>query len=121
MTFRGILGAVLLFFAQVPGPAAGLIVRNARLIDGTGAPPRPADVRVSGDTIVAVAERLQPRPGERVVDAGGKVLAPGFIDMHSHADRGLDDMPDASTQVLQGITTAVVGQDGSSDFPIVSF
>src|SRR5207244_4972643 len=54
-------------------------------------------------------------------DAAGKVLAPGFIDMHSHADRGLDEMPDASTQVLQGITTAVVGQDGGSELPIADF
>lgn len=121
MTIRGVFGAVLLFLAQVPGPTAGLVIRNARLIDGTGAPPRRANVRINGDTITAVGNGLEPRPHERVIDAGGRVVAPGFIDMHSHADRGLDDMPDASTQVRQGITTAVVGQDGSSDFPIATF
>lgn len=121
MTLFGILLALLLVFAQTPATTGGLLVRNAQLIDGTGAPARRADVRVAGDTIVAVAARLDPRPGERVIDASGRVLAPGFIDMHSHADRGLDDMPDASTQVRQGITTAVVGQDGSSDLPIAHF
>jgi N-acyl-D-amino-acid deacylase len=111
---------LLLAFAQAPG-SPNLLIRNAELVDGTGTPARRADVRVAGDTIAAIADRLEPTAGERVVDAGGQVLAPGFIDMHSHADRGLDDMPDAATQVRQGITTAVVGQDGSSEFPIAAF
>lgn len=121
MTLRGIFFGLLLLFAQGAPPANGILIRNAQLIDGTGSPPREADVRVAGDAIVAVADRLEPRAGERVIDAAGQVLAPGFIDMHSHADRGLDDMPDAATQVLQGITTAVVGQDGSSQLPVSNF
>ena len=121
MTIRGSFLAIVLVFAQLPGTTTGILIRNAQLIDGTGAPARRADVRVAGDTVDAVGDRLQPRAGERVIDAAGQVLAPGFIDMHSHADRGLDEMPDASTQVRQGITTAVVGQDGSSDLPVASF
>src|SRR5215470_7380730 len=113
---------ILALLAQAGAqPSAGLLIRNAQLIDGTGAAARRADVRVTGDTISAVADILTPQSGERIVDAAGKVLAPGFIDMHSHADRGLDDTPDASTQVMQGITTAVVGQDGSSELPIADF
>src|SRR5689334_18839024 len=121
MTIRGSAFALLLLFSQSPATNTSLLIRNAQLIDGTGAPARRADVRVSGDTIAAVADRLEPRAGERVIDAGGHVLAPGFIDMHSHGDRGLDDMPDAATQVRQGITTAVVGQDGSSELPVAKF
>jgi N-acyl-D-amino-acid deacylase len=121
MTIRVTLLGVLLVFAQTAPRPDDLLITNAQLIDGTGSAPRRADVRVSGDTITAVADRLAPRAGERVIAAGGKVLAPGFIDMHSHADRGLDDMPDASTQLLQGITTAVVGQDGGSQLPIADF
>jgi N-acyl-D-amino-acid deacylase len=121
MTIRVGVAALLLVFAQGPPGQNGILIRNAELVDGTGAPGRRADVRVAGDTISVVADRLTPRPGERVIDAGGQVLSPGFIDTHSHADRGLDDTPDASTQVRQGITTAVVGQDGSSDFPIADF
>ncbi|HZP49496.1 MAG TPA: D-aminoacylase [Vicinamibacterales bacterium] len=121
MTLFGRLLAILLLFVQTTPATRGILVQHAQLIDGTGAPARRADVRVAGDTISAVAARLDPRPGERVVDATGLVLAPGFIDMHSHADRGLDDMPDAATQVRQGITTAVVGQDGSSELPVADF
>ena len=102
-------------------PPAGLLIRNAQLIDGTGAAARRADVRVTGDTIAAIGEGLAAQPGERTIDAGGKVLAPGFIDMHSHADRGIDEAPDAASQVMQGITTAVVGQDGGSEMPIADF
>ena len=79
---------------------------------------RPADVRIDGDAIVEVGPSLTPRAGERVIDAAGRVVAPGFIDMHSHADGGLDESPDAATQLRQGITTALVGQDGGGDLPV---
>ena len=121
MTIRGSVFAILLVFTQPQTAPNGILIRNAQLIDGRGSPARRADVRVVGDSIAAVADRLEPRAGERVIDAAGRVLAPGFIDMHSHADRGLDEMPDAATQVRQGITTAVVGQDGSSELPIAAF
>ncbi len=121
MTVRVLVVGILLSFAQGPGGPNGLFITNIQLIDGTGSPPRRATVRVAGDTIVEVAERLTPRAGDRIIDGGGSFLAPGFIDMHSHADRGLDATPDASTQVRQGITTAVVGQDGASDWPITAF
>jgi N-acyl-D-amino-acid deacylase len=109
----------LVILAAVPAAvgAAGepaLLIRGATLIDGTGQAGRRADVRVAGDTIVEVAPALDPAAGERVIEAAGLVLAPGFIDTHSHADRGLEEMPGADTQLRQGITTAVVGQDGSS-------
>src|SRR5262245_7264815 len=122
MTIRVILLGLLAIFAQANRqPTAGLLIKNAQLIDGTGSAARHTDVRVTGDSIAAIGENLAVQPGERVIDAGGKVLAPGFIDMHSHADRGIDETPDASTQVMQGLTTAVVGQDGSSELPIADF
>ena len=121
MTIRVTFLGLLLVLAQGNTRPPGILIQHAQLIDGTGAPARRADVRVAGDAIVAVADSLSPQSGERVIDAAGRVLAPGFIDMHSHADRGVDEMPDASTQVLQGITTAVVGQDGGSELPIADF
>src|SRR5689334_18640618 len=122
MPIRVTLVAILAVFAQASPPSSGsLLIRNARVVDGTGTAPRRVDVQVTGDTISAIGESLTPRQGERVIDAAGAVLAPGFIDMHSHADRGLDEAPDAESQVRQGITTAVVGQDGSSELPIADF
>jgi N-acyl-D-amino-acid deacylase len=100
---------------------SGLLVRNGRLVDGTGAPARAADVRVAGDAIVEVGPGLAPQPGERVVDAGGKVVAPGFIDMHSHASDGIGEHPDAASQLRQGVTTTLVGQDGGGDLPVSAF
>jgi N-acyl-D-amino-acid deacylase len=87
------------------------LIRNATVIDGTGRASERAAVRIDGDRIVAVGQ-LTPAVGERVVDATGLALAPGFIDTHSHHDRGLADRRDALAMVSQGVTTIVVGQDG---------
>jgi N-acyl-D-amino-acid deacylase len=114
-------GAMLAALLQLQDPSQGLLIRGGTVIDGTGAPGRRLDVRVRGDGIAAVAGRLDAAAGDRVLDADGAIVAPGFIDMHSHADRGVSEHPDASSQVLQGITTAVVGQDGGSTLPISDF
>jgi N-acyl-D-aspartate/D-glutamate deacylase/CubicO group peptidase (beta-lactamase class C family) len=92
-------------------------IRGAQVADGTGAPLRRADVRIVGDTIVAVGD-VTPEAADRIVDATGLVLAPGFIDAHNHSTGGLDSDPEAVTQVAQGITTVLLGQDGSSPYPI---
>ncbi|HEY2432829.1 MAG TPA: D-aminoacylase [Vicinamibacterales bacterium] len=92
-------------------PSSTTLIRHARLIDGSGGPSRQADVRIDGDHIAAIG-RLEPYAGEQVVDAAGLALAPGFIDTHSHHDRGLAEAPDALAMVSQGVTTIVVGQDG---------
>lgn len=100
--------------AQGSASAGTTLIRNANLFDGSGAPSRRADVRVSGDRILAVSgdAPLTPQAGERVVDAAGLALAPGFIDTHSHHDRSLTTTRDALAMVTQGVTTIVVGQDG---------
>jgi N-acyl-D-amino-acid deacylase len=100
--------------------ARATLIRNASLLDGTGAPARRADVRIRDGRIVAVGT-LSPESGDTVVDARGLTLAPGFIDTHSHHDRGLHQMRDALGAVSQGITTIVVGQDGGSRFPLRAF
>jgi N-acyl-D-amino-acid deacylase len=117
------LSCLVVIVAALPRGQApsGLLVRNGRLVDGTGSAARPADVRVAGDTIVEVAARLEPKAGERVIDAAGRVVAPGFIDMHSHASEGIGEHPEAASQVRQGITTALVAQDGSGDLPVSAF
>jgi N-acyl-D-amino-acid deacylase len=101
-------------------PSRRTLIRNASVLDGTGASARIADVRVVGDRIEAVG-RLTPSSADRLVDARGLTLAPGFIDTHSHHSRGLFDQPDALAAVSQGITTIVVGQDGSSTLPLAGW
>jgi N-acyl-D-amino-acid deacylase len=104
-----------------PFPDVNLVVTNARLADGTGGAIVPGRaVVVARDTIVAIedAARYTPPAGARVIDAKGLVLAPGFIDMHSHADSGLLQHADAASQIRQGITTALGGQDGGCPCPL---
>src|ERR1043165_2759017 len=98
-----------------------IVILGATLIDGSGrAPIRNSAVGIKGDSIVAVGRRGQVRvPSDaRVIDARGLVLAPGFIDAHNHSDRGFKTDPSAASQVSQGITTVVIGQDGGSSFPV---
>ena len=109
--------------SPAPTPAPGqssLLITNATVIDGTGSPGRRVFVRVQGDRIAAVGD-IQRQPGDSVVDAAGLVLAPGFIDTHSHADDGLFNRPDALAVVSQGITTIIGGQDGGSPLPLAAY
>jgi N-acyl-D-amino-acid deacylase len=104
----------------VNAPSRSILIENGTLVDGTGGRRRRADVRIRGDQVLEVGS-LTARGGERVVDARGKVVAPGFIDTHSHADRGFPEKMDTGSDVRQGITTAVVGQDGGSNLPLAGF
>jgi dihydroorotase/N-acyl-D-amino-acid deacylase len=103
-----------------PGAAFDLIIRNGRIIDGTGSPWYRGDVAVRGETIARIAPRID-APAARVIDAGGKVVAPGFIDLHTHARRGIFEVPTADNYVRQGVTTIMEGPDGSSPLPIKPF
>jgi N-acyl-D-amino-acid deacylase len=120
MNRKPLFALILSLLTVTPALAGDFLIRDAQLVDGTGAPPRRADIRVAGDKIAAIGE-LKPNPGETVVDAHGLALAPGFIDTHSHHDRGLENKLDALPVVSQGITTIVVGQDGSSTIPLADF
>ncbi len=101
---------------RLDGPA-GTTFTNVRIVDGTGAPARVGFVRIVADTIVAVGS-LHSVPGDSIVDGHGLVLAPGFIDTHSHHTGGLLQSPDALAAVSQGITTVIGGQDGGQPFPL---
>jgi len=92
-----------------------LVVRHGTVYDGTGGPPRTGDIAVDGDRITAVGEVAA--TGAVEIDARGMAVAPGFIDIHSHADLSLLVNPRAESRVRQGVTLEVVGQDGSSIGP----
>jgi N-acyl-D-amino-acid deacylase len=132
MKFATVLAASLFcaFLAVIsaqPAQRYDLLIRNGRVMDGTGNPWFPADVAVQNGRIVAIGP-LPNAQATRVIDATGKFVTPGFIDIHSHADDGsgprggLRD-PDpvrrsAPNLVSQGITTVVVNQDGRSPWPV---
>jgi len=105
---------------SAPPPEPALLIENVRAVDGTGAPAYDAAVRIRGGRIVAVGA-LSATAADTVVDGGGQVLAPGFIDTHTHGDDDVLDRPDALPAVSQGITTIVGGQDGGSFLPLADF
>jgi N-acyl-D-aspartate/D-glutamate deacylase len=93
--------------------AYDLVLRGGTVFDGTGAPGRPLDVAITGDRIAAIGARLA-EGGREEIDLRGLAVAPGFVDIHSHGDGTLDDDWRAESVVRQGISTIVVGADGSS-------
>ncbi len=113
----------LLVCAAAPAQAEpfDLLIEGGRVMDGTGNPWFKADVGIRDGMIVAVG-RLDGLPTRERIDARGKIVAPGFIDLHSHADGGLAsreaERRAAPNLVSQGITTLLVNQDGRSSAPI---
>jgi N-acyl-D-amino-acid deacylase len=97
---------------------ADVIIRRARLVDGDGAPAIRGDLAVADDTIVALGD-LGTMMAEREIDAAGRVLAPGFIDVHTHDDRALLTNPTMDCKVSQGVTTVVTGNCGISLAPLI--
>ena len=98
-----------------------VLITNARIVDGTGAPAYSGDVAIVGRQIARVATTRIPRDSAlRVIDARGHVLAPGFIDMHAHLEPLLD-MPDAQSAARQGVTLALGGPDGGGPWPFGAY
>jgi N-acyl-D-amino-acid deacylase len=92
--------------------AYDLLIRNGRIVDGTGNPWFAGDVGIRGDRIVAVG-RLSDAKAKREIDAGGLVVAPGFIDLHTHSDLTLLNDGNAESKVRQGVTVDVIGESTS--------
>jgi N-acyl-D-amino-acid deacylase len=93
-----------------------LVIKNGRIADGSGNPWYKADVGISDGRIEAIGRIRE--GGEKTIDAEGLVVAPGFIDAHSHSDLVLMAEPEAKPKIMQGITTEIIGQDGLGEAPI---
>ncbi|HLG94860.1 MAG TPA: D-aminoacylase [Bryobacteraceae bacterium] len=96
------------------------IVKNAKVVDGTGAPWFYADIGINGDSIAAIG-LLRDATAAVEIDARGLIAAPGFIDVHSHGDRGIFATPTAENYLREGVTTFIGGPDGSSEVPLRPF
>ncbi len=94
-----------------------ILIRGGRVIDGSGNPWFEADVAINDERIVRIGD-LSAATANQVINAAGLVVAPGFIDPHTHALRGIFDVPNAESALLQGVTTLTEGNDGSSPFPV---
>ena len=105
--------AVLLGLPQSrPAARYDLAIVGGRVLDGSGAPPRRADVAIVKDRIAAIGT-IAVQDAREVIDAAGLIVAPGFIDVHTHAD-DLESQPLAENFVRMGVTTIVAGNCGSS-------
>jgi len=109
--------------------AAKVLLRGGTVYDGTGAPPVRADVLIAGDSVVAIGKELR-TGGAKVINCSGLVVCPGFIDVHNHTLEGSplgDGIPTEDTarrvlaEVGQGITTLVVGMDGSGQLDVAKY
>ncbi|MBN1287777.1 MAG: amidohydrolase family protein, partial [Anaerolineae bacterium] len=94
-----------------------LLITHARIIDGGGNPPYRADLGITGDRIAAIGA-LAHAGAARTIDAGGRVVCPGFIDAHAHSDLMLLIDPRHEVKIRQGVTTEIIGQDGFSYAPV---
>ena len=125
---RSIAGLVLAFalsngYAQ--NEPADLLIQNARIVDGTGSPWFRGNVAISAGRIVAVGAGLK-IAAHQTLDAGGRILAPGFIDVHTHVESsdsrdGLQSLPRADNYLRDGVTTIVTGNCGSSETDVAAW
>ena len=107
--------ALAAMLAGVGGAGAqtyDLIMRNARVVDGTGSPWYRADIAIRGDTIARIAPSIA-EPATRVIDVGDLVAAPGFVDLHTHSGRNIFQVPTGDNYIRQGVTTIMEGADGA--------
>ncbi|MFN5170979.1 MAG: N-acyl-D-amino-acid deacylase family protein [Cyclobacteriaceae bacterium] len=121
---KSVLRLFALFFLLVlvscSRPHYHVIIRQATIYDGTGAPAFVGDVGVLGNMIAQIGD-LSRATADTVIEANGLALAPGFIDTHSHHDWGMFQLRDMTACTSQGISTIVVGQDGFSKHPLRDF
>jgi len=94
-----------------------LVIKNGLIIDGTGKKAFQADLAIQGERIAKIGHLTQAK-AQKIIDASGLVVSPGFIDVHTHGDRGLLRVPSADNYIRQGVTTIIGGNCGGHPFPL---
>jgi len=97
-----------------------ILITGGAVIDGSGQPGFDADIGIRDDVIVYIGNKRK-TTGTKTIDASGLVIAPGFIDIHTHCDRGILGQPDNKNYILQGVTTVIGGNCGGSPLDIKDF
>jgi len=107
----------LSIFASCSKIDLDILIINGTIVDGSGDEPYKSDIGIINDRIVRIGD-LSQLSSRRIIDANNLVVSPGFLDSHTHAIRGIFDVPTAESSLLQGVTTLTDGNDGTSPFPI---
>jgi len=94
-----------------------LLIKNGKIVDGCANPWFQADIGIQGEKIVQIRHRIE-EPATRILEASGLIISPGFIDTHTHSDLRVFKHPEEDSKLMQGITTALIGQDGLSVAPL---
>lgn len=98
-------------------PGFDLIIKGGTVIDGSGTAGFVGDIGITGDRIVKIG-RINGSPAPTVIDAKGLVVTPGFIDVHTHCDRAIAEVPTVDNYILQGVTTIIGGNCGGHPYPV---
>lgn len=112
---------------MITQPKKKILITGGKVVDGSGNPWFYSDVLIDGDTIAEVSRNLKDKIGKdnqseyEVIDATGKIVCPGFVDIHSHSDAEVYIDGTARSSVMQGITTEIAGNCGDSAFPLVGY
>jgi dihydroorotase/N-acyl-D-amino-acid deacylase len=120
MVRRFVLGLAVCAVLSAQGQRFDILVTGAKIVDGSGAPWFYGDIGIRGDSIAAVGH-IAGGDAAVKIDGRGMMVAPGFIDIHSHGRRGINSVPTAENYLREGVTTIIEGPDGSSPLPIAPF
>ena len=107
----------LIFIFSCSNHEFDILIVNGTIVDGSGLAPYKADIGIIDDRITQIGN-LSNSSGKHTIDALNLTVSPGFIDSHTHAVRGIFDVPTAESSILQGVTTLTEGNDGTSPYPI---